>query len=97
MSQLEERKTHGDPALQSQTHRQQDGSSKNDDTKLAVAKVIQCFSLSTIETDVSSREEEGDHVGEGPGGRHHRPEQRDREDDQGGGEVESVDIAQTQH
>ena len=59
--------------------------------------VMQCFSLSTIETDVSSREEEGDHVGEGPGGRHHRPEQRDREDDQGGGEVESVDIAQTQH
>ena len=53
--------------------------------------------LSTIETDVSSREEEGDHVGEDPGVGHYRPEQRDGEDDQGRAEVESVHIAETQH
>ena len=53
--------------------------------------------LSTIETDVSSREEEGDHVGEDPGVRHYRPEQRHGEDDQGRAEVESVHIAETQH
>ena len=46
---------------------------------------------------MSSREEVGDHVGEGPGGRHYRPEQRDREDEEGRGEVESVHIAETQH
>lgn len=48
--------------------------------------------LRTVESDVSSREEEGDHVGVGPGVLHPRPEQRHRED-----EVESVHVAQTQH
>ena len=46
---------------------------------------------------MSNREEEGDHVGEGPGGGHPGPEQRDREDEEGGGEIESVNIGQTQH
>ena len=53
--------------------------------------------LRTVESDVSSREEESDHVGVGPGVLHPRPEQRHREDEQGGAEVESVHVAQTQH
>ena len=51
----------------------------------------------TIETDVKSREEEGDQVGEGPGVLHPGPEQGHREDEQGRAEVESVHIAEAQH